>query len=331
MGFSYDSAEYEEIEEAGAEAELEDAALDADSSEVLDAEENEGEVAEETMTPDATVEDESEESDEDYVSTFVDGKLMHLPRSEYNRRIKGEISDPDLESLKTYKPIIDIVRDDDVLKEYIRYKSLGEHRPEDIIDGMFLKRHPELYPVIQNYYANGGQSQPQEQEEPPVFESLEEEVQYYARKAAQEAIKSVLPHVQQVQQKQQQYEQIKQLEYIDNHNNTVMEAALVEYGYDPTAMTPQELKSIAETLKILYPGVDFRRTMIGEAQAKTIIKTALGKKEKAKPATRDYVKQSSLPSVKPVGASRRSLDSKKEKIDGASKAERLERIREFFG
>lgn len=247
--------------------------------------------------------------------------------------------DTDYELYKETKPFMDKIRADATLKEYLGYQSEG-YSAERIIEGMFLKNNPEAHQVLQAYYS--GKLKPvdanvQSQEvsdEPPEFDTMQEEIQWHTQKAIKEALAPIMqqinPQLQTVAQKQQMYEQQLVMEQVRVNNDTVLEDALYQNGYEVSNVTDKELKAIASTLQSLYPGANFRTAMLTPQQADLVVSAALGRKTR-KADTSTLSKQAQLPRINPVGnSSRRDVKPSIRTIDGVSKAERAERYKAIF-
>ncbi len=236
------------------------------------------------------------------------------------------------EDLSRYKPIIDLLGKDDELRDIMTYRSYG-YTTDQIVDGLFLQRHPELHDVIRNYYANQGMQHytvDDDDEQPPEFETYEEEVRYYAKKEADRALKKILselgPKVQELLNKQQQIEQQSRMAYIYNVNNNALENALNELGMSGDELSQEDIKAIAKNLKTLYPGVDFKSVIMTPEQARIVLSASLGHKQRRSGSTKQLVKQQLLPKIQPTGRTVKGQQSTREVIDGLSKSERLKRL-----
>lgn len=290
---------------------------------------------EETLFGDEMQEDIASDSDEDVEYEEVPEYAEEYEEEEdvEEEQEQEQEQEDDQEDLSQYKPIIDLLGRDDELRDIMTYRSYG-YTTDQIVDGLFLKRHPELHDIIRNYYANQGTqyytADSEEDEQPPEFETYEEEVRYYAKKEADRALKKILselgPKVQELLNKQQQIEQQSRMAYIYNVNNNALENALSELGMSGEDLSQEDIKSIAKNLKTLYPGVDFKSVIMTPEQARIVLSASLGSKQKRSGSTKQLVKQQLLPKIQPTGRTVKGQQSTREVIDGLSKSERLKRL-----
>lgn len=325
MGFSleYDRLAEEEI--------LSDADLNGD--EFVDEE------LEDELPGDETIDapEESEESaDEESYQFEIDGETKALTKEQLLSVVNGKpavTDDEDFNAYKQVKPLIENIKTDPTLQKYVQYRANG-YGDGDVIDGMFLQRHPELQGLINDYYS-GRTPQAQQQEETiPEFDTVEEEVAWHVDRRVQAKLNELVPQLTQLQQKQSTYEEQQVRQNVRLNNDAVMMKAFSEFGHDGNAMGKEELSSVAEAMQDLYPGVDFSKAAITPAQAKRIVQASLGRKTSASktPDTKTYIKNASLPKINPVSPSKQS--SKKsvmDKIDGMTRTDRMQRATLLFG
>jgi len=284
---------------------------------------------EEVDETEEVVEDGYESEDAEEPDELVDEEVEEIDEPEPSYDV-----DPDYETYRQVKPMMDSLRQDEIMKEYVGHKANG-HNPGDIVDGMFLKRHPELEQVIRSYYSQGNQQQARIEEEVPEFDNYNDEVRYYARKEAETMMKQfmaqVAPQLQTVAQKQQAIEQQGLMNQVRDNNDSVMRSALMYHGLDEESLTEPEIRQIASTMQSLYPGVKFQQAALTPEQAKYIIAASLGGKKRKQPDMSALSRQSQLPRINPSGSSRgTSTGSLTVKVDGLTKTERKNRLQDLF-
>lgn len=246
----------------------------------------------------------------------------------------GETGD---NTLKQLQPFIEQVRQDDLMKAFIQYKSQGYSNAE-IIDGMFLLRHPE--------YANGapGQQntampQPPQEEEVPFFETIAEEVEYHTRKAMSKELADIKNTLSQIAGRTNQYEQERYTMSVAQSNDRVIMDALSEAGVSQDQLDDSSLRDMYQNMSSLYPGVDMNTFRLTPVQAKSIVKLTFGNRQPSniatqmqnaakKPDTGQMIKTSKLPTVLP---GTKPSSSNPIQRANASKSERLKEINKLFG
>lgn len=253
------------------------------------------------------------------------------------------------EDFKTLAPFIEQVRQDELLKNVLHYKAEG-HSNGEIVDGLFLLRHPEykdinpqmywqLVNMYQNPSSNPGFAQQPKEEPIPEFDTLAEETQYYAKKAVQEETKQIKEMLAQLQGNTQQFQAQQQASSTLAANDQLLGQALAGAGLN-AQLSNEELTAMYNEMQALWPGIDPRTYRFTPAQAERLVKSAFGIKKESggiasqmtlagkKPDTKQMVKAAKAPSVLPGTRGTASNDPLRNVMD--SRSRRVKAIDELF-
>ena len=248
----------------------------------------------------ASDDNQNEEDDIEYQIDLGNG-LTAVKHKEIVEALNNRPKAEDQEELSYYRqisPVIDTVKQSPTIKEFLKWKfNERGYTEEQIIDGLFLMRHPDFNNYIEKMRAE--QAKLQEEPAMPEFESLEDEINYRVQKGIEAALKEkVAPIEEQVnyfkqqqltqQQQREAYEQQQQLEAIYNNNDALLNAAAQKvYGLTPNDYTESDVKAFGETFSKFYPGVDMMKMPLNEMQATILVKEALaGRQVKSASLTR---------------------------------------------
>lgn len=269
---------------------------DIDTEEVVEQAEpvDDGVIEEVQDNTEPVAEDANKDQDDDieYQIDLGNG-LVPVKHKEIIEALTNKVKPEDAEELSYYRqisPVIDTVKQSPTIKEFLKWKfNERGYTEEQIIDGLFLMRHPDF----NNYIERMRSEQAQQPNEPevPEFESLEDEINYRVQKGIESALKEkVAPIEEQVnyfkqqqltqQQQQQAYAQQQQLDAIYNNNNTMLnQAAQKVYGLSPNDYTADDIKAFGETFSKFYPGVDMFKMPLNEMQATVLVREALSNRQ----------------------------------------------------
>ena len=282
-----------------------------------DPEEFDPEESDEDYEDDAEETDPEEPGDDDedfplYIDYEDNGKIVteKVMFSELPDILKAQKqSSAVLSQFESVANVLKMWESDGFFKEINQYRKQG-YTDEQIKEGM--------YKVMM-----GSKAAPEEKKE---FASVEDEIQYRINQAMD-------PYKKQIEaQTRDQFAR-----EIAAHNDTTLNKALVENGWDQTDITPKEIQRMNATLQDIYPGFDIRSTKMSSRQADILIKEALGKKEaertedrkKSKEAARAkaIAKAAKAPKVLPGTRSKGKAEDQTLKEENVSREERKKRFR----
>lgn len=273
--------------------------------------------SDEENTGDEQVESEQPSADEtsDPGNGFeidIDGNKEIIAENDLSKIIKEHrdwSNDRDqVENFRQIKPVIDKIKESQTLKQFIGYSSQG-YTDEQIMDGLFLLRHPEYKEMFDNYSKNKPAPEP---EKMPEDMTVEEEIEWRVNKALQERLAPVqsqlktMTEQQARQQQQQQYATVYQ-----NNDNLIMNAVQSELGGIEINATNAQM--LQQTFAELYPNENIQTKPLTERQAKLLVREAFGgMKQQTQPNRQAGLlsKTKDLPDIM-TGTSGRSLSTGK--------------------
>ena len=169
-------------------------------------------------------------------------------------------------SQSRYQPLMTALRNDAVMRQYVQLSQNG-YKPVDIIWTLLEQHRPDLTSAMRNGVNN--QQRPQE-EELPVFNTIEEETNYYIDKRLREQLNPINQTLQQFSQYQQNQVQEATLARIGQNNDYLINNAITSNGYTYDA------NALRNVVMDLYPGVDLRQLQLTPQMADRMVHLAFG-------------------------------------------------------
>ena len=319
MGFSMEASDEmlemdtEDIFEDESQEEIsEDSDVDSESPDEeseADEEEQDDNDSEEEEPEDEEDSEEAEGTEEDVVTIDLpneDGTVdqIELTESEFRDLLKmREANDIPLDDVMEYKkmqPVVSALLGNETAKTVLQYGAQG-YSERDIIDGLFLKHHPEALAPLTEFY---NRPQTRQDEPEPEFNTVAEQVAYLTQKGIREELqKAGLIDVAQ-NYRQQTQEQItqRQREERQRRGNAVFDNVLGQYNVRYEDTSAEEREAMAIAFRELYPNHDFERDDVQPYQVAAVYKMALAPKKekiKVKEGKGFAVKTSKLPKILP--------------------------------
>lgn len=289
-----------------------DSALETGIDDLLNEDDQEGIFDQEDSSDNDTQQD-TEQEESDTIEIDIKGQVHSLKQSEIedvlDKYVKGEMnadSDPDYAMYKQAKPVIDRVRQSDILRQFVAYSAQG-YSDEEILNGMFYLKNPNVQQALQGL---GRQQQPQVPEEVPEFDTIEEETQYYVRKAVEQHLAPVQQQLSALLNKNQQQEHSATIQSIHSNNNAVLGQAMQKYGIE--ALSDDDTQIMRETLNGLFPNENLTEKRLTPVQAELLVQAALarqGKRNGVMPQAKDLSIQKKLPNI--LSASNKKQEASK--------------------
>jgi len=325
--------QYEDVGEETTEGEYEYEEPYAEDGEGSDSEEYEAYEGNEGYE-DSDVERVEEDGNVGYAFDIVnkDGSTEEivLSQSELAEIVEQSQGMPVDTQFKELSPFINQVKESPFMQSVMRYKAQGYDEGQ-IIDGLFLLRHPE--------YANGVPTQQAsaQEAEPEYFDTISDEVQYHTRKAVAKEVDELKQMVNQLTGYVQNQNQREVVQQYTTHNDTVFTKAIADYGMNPNDMSPEDLRPVVDAIAQLYPGLDINKAKFSEEQAKMLIRTAYSGRQGNNGKSNGYkqiISASKMPKVMPgrrTSATAPAPMSNPLQSMNGSKTSRSRAVDNFFG
>ena len=286
--------------------ELDEEVDEEESSEEDDESEEEAEESEET---EESEESEEETEGEDVVTIDLpneDGTIeqIELTESEFRDLLKlrdaKDIPVDDVLEYKKMQPVVNALQANETAKTVLMYGAQG-YSERDIIDGLFLKHHPEALAPLTEFY---NRPQTRQEEPEPEFNTVAEQVEYLTKKGIREVLEQagLIDVAQNYKQQTQQQITERQREERQRRGNAVFDNVLGQYNVRYEDTTTEEREAMARAFRELYPNHDFERDDVQPYQVAAVYKMALAPKRekvKVKDGKGFAVKTSKLPQILP--------------------------------
>ena len=235
--------------------------------------------------------------DEPAYEVEIDGVSENIPLSKMKEMINASKKfaevEPELNKYNEFKPILNKIGGSPMLKNAITYSIQG-YSDDQIIDGLFLLKHPEVKEMYEHYSKN----KPSQAEEMPEFDTIEEEVEYRVKKGIESHIAPIKAQLDGMTNQQQQAQQSYQTQQIYANNDALINSIVAEkYGDIPvTKENIEKLQTAFVGLGFGRTGQDITRTQLNKDQAEALLYKAYGapNKRNSQPQFKDM---SGLPSI----------------------------------
>ena len=325
MSFYFDSDDFANLPP---EEEQQDEFIDNQDEEGLEGEEPDTEDFDDDEIDEPETDDESGE-----YNLTVKGKNVKLSQTELEDAIDNYVnssSDADYKLYKETKPLMDTLRRDNAMREYFKLSQEG-YKPGDILWTLLDQYRPDLTNIVKQSL-NGGQQQQIQQDEPPIFDTIEAETNYYIEKKLKEHLAPINQTLQQFGQYQQTRQQQEQLQRIGQNNDYLVAQAIEQGGYTYDA------NALRDTVAELYPGVDARQLQLTPQMANRLVQMAFGTQKNTKKANKRttdlsaLTKQSKLPNLLGgnAGTSRKGEAPKHQLPSVGKKMERIKQVDDLW-
>ena len=227
----------------------------------------------------------------------IDGTTRNIPLSEMKEMIEAQKKyqqiEPDIQRVNELKPVLEKIGGSQMLKNAITYSMQG-YSDDQIVDGLFLLRHPEVKEMYDTYSKN----KPQQQEETPAFDTIEEEVEYRVKKGIEAQLAPIKQQLEGMTTQQKQAQQFHQANQVYNNNDALINAVVKEkYGsIDVTPDNIAKLQNAFVSLGFGRTGEDIVRTPLNKDQIEVMLYKAYGNPARQK-AAQQYKDTSTLPNI----------------------------------
>ena len=169
------------------------------------------------LLPDEELEQDSDNQeevvDEPVYEVDIDGNKEMIPQSRLvdmmNKTKQLEEIEPEIARYQELKPILNKIGGSNMLRNAVTYSMQG-YSDDQIIDGLFLLKHPEVREMYDNYAKN----KPTTVEEEPEFDTIEEEVAYKVKKGIEEHLAPIKEQLNSMSNKEQQAQQYYQAQQV---------------------------------------------------------------------------------------------------------------------
>lgn len=141
------------------------------------------------------------------------------------------------------------------------------------------------------------QEKPEQPQEEPYFDSVDEGIKYYVNKIKDELVKEIEP----IKNELMNIKNTNYTKEVLTNNEYMLTNSLKKHGWDPNKLTQEQVKKIGETFLALHPGNNLAYFKLNQPQANAIIKEALGYRDNKyqKNAAKAAKIQSKAPKVMP--------------------------------
>lgn len=222
--------------------------------------------------------------DENGYEIDIDGNKEIIASNDLSKIIKEHrdwANDRDnVETFRQIRPVIDKIKESQTLKQFLSYSSQG-YTDEQIMDGLFLLRHPDYKEMFDNYAKN--KPAPAEEQMPEDM-TVEEEINWRVEKALKERLAPVQSQLQAMTAQQQRQAQEQQYANVYQNNDAlIMDAVKDEIG--GIEINQQNAQLLQNTFAELYPGENIQTKPLTPRQAKLLVKEAYG--HMVKPSTQN--------------------------------------------
>ena len=254
------------------------------------------------LLPDEELEQDSDNQeeviDEPVYEVEIDGNKEMIPQSRLvdmmNKTKQLEEIEPEIARYQELKPILNKIGGSNMLRNAVTYSMQG-YSDDQIIEGLFLLKHPEVKEMYDHYAKN----KPTTTEEEPEFDTIEEEVAYKVKKGIEEHLAPIKEQLSSMSNKEQQAQQYYQAQQVFE-NNDILINSLVERHYGSIEVNNENITKLQNAfVKLGYgkTGADISRVALNEDQAEALLYKAYGTPKTQQQAPSLLNKTADLPNI----------------------------------
>ena len=254
------------------------------------------------LLPDEELEQDSDNQeevvDEPIYEVDIDGNKEMIPQSRLidmmNKTKQLEEIEPEIARYQELKPILNKIGGSNMLRNAVTYSMQG-YSDDQIIEGLFLLKHPEVKEMYDNYAKN----KPTTVEEEPEFDTIEEEVAYKVKKGIEEHLAPIKEQLSSMSNKEQQAQQYYQAQQVFENNDRLINS-LVERHYGSIEVNNENITKLQNAfVKLGYgkTGADISRVALNEDQAEALLYKAYGTPKTQQQAPSLLNKTADLPNI----------------------------------
>ena len=254
------------------------------------------------LLPDEELEQDSDNQeevvDEPVYEVDIDGNKEMIPQSRLidmmNKTKQLEEIEPEIARYQELKPILNKIGGSNMLRNAVTYSMQG-YSDDQIIEGLFLLKHPEVKEMYDNYAKN----KPTTVEEEPEFDTIEEEVAYKVKKGIEEHLAPIKEQLTSMSNKEQQAQQYYQAQQVFENNDRLINS-LVERHYGSIEVNNENITKLQNAfVKLGYgkTGADISRVALNEDQAEALLYKAYGMPKVQQQAPSLLNKTADLPNI----------------------------------
>lgn len=236
--------------------------------------------------------------DEPIYEVDIDGNKEMIPQSRLidmmNKTKQLEEIEPEIARYQELKPILNKIGGSNMLRNAVTYSMQG-YSDDQIIEGLFLLKHPEVKEMYDNYAKN----KPTTVEEEPEFDTIEEEVAYKVKKGIEEHLAPIKEQLNSMSNKEQQAQQYYQAQQVFENNDRLINS-LVERHYGSIEVNNENITKLQNAfVKLGYgrTGADISRVALNEDQAEALLYKAYGTPKTQQQAPSLLNKTADLPNI----------------------------------
>ena len=215
--------------------------------------------------------------DEPAYEVDIDGVTRNVPVSEmkelFDIQKKFQAIESDVQRTNELKPVLEKISGSQMLKNAITYSMQG-YSDDQIVDGLFLLKHPEVKEMYDSYAKN----KPVQQEEIPEFETIEEEVEYRVKRGIEAHLAPIKQQLDGMTNQQRQAQQFHQANQVYTNNDALINAVVKEkYGtIEVNQDNVSKLQAAFVGLGFGTRGEDIVRTELNKDQVEVLLYKAYG-------------------------------------------------------
>ena len=233
------------------------------------------------LLPDEELEQDSDNQeeviDEPVYEVEIDGNKEMIPQSRLvdmmNKTKQLEEIEPEIARYQELKPILNKIGGSNMLRNAVTYSMQG-YSDDQIIEGLFLLKHPEVKEMYDHYAKN----KPTTTEEEPEFDTIEEEVAYKVKKGIEEHLAPIKEQLSSMSSKEQQAQQYYQAQQVFENNDRLINSIVAE-KYGSIEVNNDNITKLQNAfVKLGYgkTGADISRVALNEDQAEALLYKAYG-------------------------------------------------------
>lgn len=254
------------------------------------------------LLPDEELEQDSDNQeeviDEPVYEVEIDGNKEMIPQSRLvdmmNKTKQLEEIEPEIARYQELKPILNKIGGSNMLRNAVTYSMQG-YSDDQIIEGLFLLKHPEVKEMYDHYAKN----KPTTTEEEPEFDTIEEEVAYKVKKGIEEHLAPIKEQLSSMSNREQQAQQYYQAQQVFENNDRLINS-LVERHYGSIEVNNENITKLQNAfVKLGYgkTGADISRVALNEDQAEALLYKAYGTPKTQQQAPSLLNKTADLPNI----------------------------------
>ena len=254
------------------------------------------------LLPDEELEQDSDNQeevvDEPVYEVDIDGNKEMIPQSRLidmmNKTKQLEEIEPEIARYQELKPILNKIGGSNMLRNAVTYSMQG-YSDDQIIEGLFLLKHPEVKEMYDNYAKN----KPTAIEEEPEFDTIEEEVAYKVKKGIEEHLAPIKEQLSSMTNKEQQAQQYYQSQQIYENNDRLINSIVAD-KYGSIEVNNENIEKLQTAfVKLGYgrTGADIARIPLNQDQAEVLLYKAYGNPTKQNTAPSLINKTADLPNI----------------------------------